>query len=66
MFFSGEKATLEQETDMLTFHQIGTQAYLDYVQHHILHQPSSVNAPLRRHRLLTMKPTKGKAKRKKS
>jgi len=23
--FSGEKATLEQETDMLTFHQISTQ-----------------------------------------
>ena len=33
--FSGEKATLEQETDMLNFHQIGTQAYLDHIEHHI-------------------------------
>ena len=61
--FSGQKATPEQEADMLNFRHIGTQAYLDYVTHHILHQPSSVKAPLRRHKLLTMKPVKSYAKR---
>jgi len=57
--FSGQKATPEQETDMLNFCHIG---YMDYVTHHILHQPSSVQAPLRCHKLLTMKPLKSHTK----
>ena len=61
--FSGQRATPEQETDMLNFRRIGKQAYFDYVTHHILHQPSSVKAPLRRHKLLTMKPVKSHTKR---
>ena len=44
----------EQTTDMLDFHQIGTQAFQQYVTHRILRQPSSVNAPVRRWKLLKM------------
>ena len=61
--FSGQKATPEQEADMLNFRCIGKQAYFDYVTYHILHQPSSVKATLRRHKLLTMKPVKSHTKR---
>ena len=61
--FSGQKATPEQQNDMLNFRSIGTQAYLDYVNHNILHTPSSTKAPLRCHRLLTMKSTRQCAKR---
>ena len=51
--FSGQKATPEQSKDMLTFHEIGMQAYEQYVTHRILQSPS-LNAPVRRRRLLTM------------
>lgn len=61
--FSGQKATPEQETDMINFRRIGRQAYFDYIKHHILQQPSFVKVPLRRHKLLTMKPTKSRIKR---
>ena len=63
--FNGEKATPEQAIDMLTFRQIGTQAFHQYVTYYILKQSS--NAPVRRRKLLTMaeiKQTKRKSKQK--
>ena len=52
--FSGQKATPEQASDMLTFRQIGTKAVQQYVTYHILQQPSSAHVPVRQHKLLTM------------
>ena len=57
--FSGQKATPEQSKDMLTFREIGMQAY---VTHRILQSPS-LNAPVRRRRLLTMAQRKMSRKR---
>ena len=45
--FNGEKATPEQANDKLTFRQIGTQAFHQYVTYYILKQHST-NAPVRR------------------
>ena len=45
--FTGQKATPEQANDMLSYRKIGLQ-YVSYKK------PSSVNAPLRCHNLLTM------------
>ena len=59
---SGQKATPEQASDMLTFRQIGTKAVQQYVTYHILQQPSSAHAPVRRHELLTMSNVKSKEK----
>lgn len=61
--FSGQKATPEQASDMLTFRQIGTKAVQQYVTYHILQQPSSAHAPVRRHKLLTMSNVKSSRKR---
>ena len=47
-------ATLEQANDMLSFHQIGLQAFKQYITTRILQKSSLVNAPLRRHKLMTM------------
>ena len=52
--FSGEKATSEQNHDMLQFRVIGTQLFLDYVSHRILMNTSTDQAPLRNRKLLTM------------
>ena len=38
--FSSQKVTPEQSKDMLTFHEIGMQAYEQYVIHRILQSPS--------------------------
>ena len=51
--FTGQKATPEQASDMLNCHQIGAQSFQIYIKYHILKQPSSTNAPIRRNRLLT-------------
>ena len=56
------KATPEQSKDMLTFREIGMQANEQYVTHRILQSPS-LNAPVRRHRLLTMARRKMSKKR---
>ncbi len=56
--FSGLRATNQQAHDLLTFRDIGKQAFQDYVNHRIIMQPSSTNAPIRRHKLLTMAPVK--------
>jgi len=61
--FTSQKATPEQASDMLNFHRIGKQSYETYVKHFILKQPSSTDAKVRQHRLLTMKPTKSKQKK---
>ena len=61
--FSGQKATPEQASDMLTFRQIGTKAVQQYVTYHILQQPSSAHAPVRQHKLLTMWNVKSSRKR---
>ena len=61
--FSAYKATPEQSHDMLTFYEVGMQAFKQYVACYILQNPTSTNATLRRHKLLTMatvKPTKTK------
>ena len=61
--FSGTRATTEQASDMLNCHEIGTDSFHKYIKFYILKQPSSANAPLRRHRLLTMASPKQKRKR---
>ena len=43
----------KQASDMLNCHQIGAQSFQIYIKYHILKQPSSTNAPIRRNRLLT-------------
>ena len=61
--FSGAKAKPEQSHDLLTFRQVGTEDFLNFVQHRILHQPSSADAPTRQRWLLTMaSPKVGKRK----
>ena len=55
--FSGQKALLEQATGMLSFRHVGTQAFEQYITHHLLNQPSSTKAPVRC-KLLTMAPVK--------
>ncbi len=58
--FNGQSATHQQASDMLTFREIGMQAFKEYISHRILIQPSSTDAPVRQHKLLTMataKPT---------
>ena len=60
--FSGQKATEEQATDMLSCHKIGTESFHNYIKYHILKQRST-NAPLRKHRLLTMASPKPKRHR---
>ena len=55
--FTGQQATHEQTSDMLSFYQIGENAFQNYVKYHIL-QTSSVKAPLRQHKLITMATTK--------
>ena len=53
--FSGEKATSEQNHDMLQFRVIGAQLFLDYVSHRILMNTCSTDqAPLRKRKLFTM------------
>ena len=52
--FTGQLATLEQTNDMLSFRDIGKQAFKQYINTRILHKPSSTSAPLRRHKLMTM------------
>ena len=61
--FSGQVATPEQTTDMLSFREIGVRAFKQYVETRIIRRSSSVNAPLRRQKLLTMSTMKTKKKR---
>lgn len=48
---------------MLRFRQVGTQAFEQYITHHLLNQPSSTNAPVRQCKLLTMAPVKRSKRR---
>ena len=52
--FTGQQATHEQTCDMLSFRQVGEQAFRNYVKFHILQCPSSTKAPLRQHKLMTI------------
>ena len=52
--FTGQNVTPEQVNDMLSCRKIGLQSFQQYVTYRILQKPSSVNAPLRHHKLLTM------------
>ena len=61
--FSGTKATEEQASDMLNCHEIGTESFHNYINYHILKKPSSTNAPVRKHKLLTMASLKPKRQR---
>lgn len=61
--FTGQKALPEQSTDLLSFRQVGTQAFEQYVTHRLLNLPSPINALVRRRKLLTMAPLKKNKKR---
>ena len=56
--FSGQVATPEQSTDMLSFRSTGLEAFKQYVNTRILNTPSCVSAPVRHRRLLTMATTR--------
>jgi len=56
--FSGTKATPEQSHDLLTFHKVGMKDIKNFVLHRILRHPSSSQAPVRKHKLLTMAPAR--------
>jgi len=61
--FTGQVATAEQTKDMLSFRQVGIQAYKQYISTRILQSPSHTNTTLRRNKLLTMGSIKAKRKR---
>ena len=61
--FTGQTATREQTSDMLSCRQIGMQSFQSFVQYHILKTSSTTTAPLRRNRILTMETPKSKEKR---
>ena len=52
--FIGQAATYQQSHDMLSFREIGKQAFEDYVLYRILMRTSPANAPIRCHKLVTM------------
>ena len=56
--FSGAQARPEQAHDLLTFRDVGTEDFFNFVRHRILHEPSSAAAPIGQRRLLTMAPPK--------
>ena len=47
-------ATHERSCDMLSFHQVGEQAFQNYVKYHILQYPSSAKVTLQQHKLMTI------------
>ncbi len=53
--FNNVQATPETQKDMLTFRKIGKELFEMYVQFHIL-KTASTNAPVRKHKILTMAP----------
>ena len=61
--FTGQVATPEQTTDMLSFCRIGLEAFQQYINTRILQTPSCASAPVRRHKLLTMATTRNSRKR---
>ena len=56
--FSNIRATPEQSHDLLNYRDIGNRQFEQYVTHRIAQTPSTVHAPVRRKRLLTMKEQK--------
>ena len=52
--FTSQKATPEQEYDMLHFYDVGLQSYFSYINYYILKIPSTNEAPIRHKKLLTM------------
>ena len=52
--FTGIVVTAEQTKDMLSFRQVGIQAYKQYISTRILQSPSHANTTLRCNQLLTM------------
>ena len=61
--FTGQVATPEQATDMLSFWCIGLEAFQQYINTRILQTPSCASAPVRRRKLLTMATTRKNRKR---
>ena len=62
--FTGQKANPEQANDMLSCRKTTSlESFQQYVTYHILQKPSSINAPLRRHKLLTMSSIKQSRKK---
>ena len=61
--FTGQTASREQTSDMLSCRQIGMESFQSYVQYHILKTSSTIMAPVRRNKILTMETPKSKRKR---
>ena len=45
--FTNQKASLEQQYDMLNFYEIGIKSYHSYIDYYILKSPSTTNVPVR-------------------
>lgn len=52
--FTGVPATPAQTKDLLSARKTGKEQYINYVEYNILQKPSTTDAPIRKHRLLTM------------
>ena len=61
--FSNIHATPEQSHDLLNYRDIGNRQFEQYITHRIAQAPSTVHAPVRRKRLLTMNSEKQQKKR---
>ena len=61
--FTGQTATREQTSDMLSCRQIGMKSFQSYVQYHILKTSSTIMAPVRHNKILTMETPRSKRKR---
>ena len=61
--FTNVHATSEQSHDLLNYRDIGNEQFEQYVTHRIAQIPSTLQAPVRKKRLLTMSLKKEKRKR---
>lgn len=61
--FTSQKATHEQQHDMLHFREIGTESYLNFITHRILMITSTDQAPVRKKKILTMNKPKSTKRR---
>ena len=52
--FTMQKATTEQQHDLLNFYEIGEKSFQFYVKYYILKVPSTTDIPPRQRKLLTM------------
>ncbi len=62
--FVGQKATPEQQHDLLNYREVGQQATHVYIQHNIIGRSSSISSTIRKKKLLTMSTLTKKHKKK--